>query len=160
MKAIKTFMWIQNSNSTLPDYYIINNKVIDASEDILRKKAASLLLLDIYPNFVERQKVQDYIADRNQQLEMKSSISKGTIYISQFVEERVKGEKLNFFYWCATSELPNLYKLLLRDASLIGKHIDPQEVQFIKSTTKAVIAYRLLFIIFGIISLLLIIKFI
>lgn len=149
-------MWIQNSNSTLPDYYIINNKVIDASDETLRKKAASLLLLDIYPNFVERQRVQNYKADSNRQLEMKSSISKGTIYISQFAEERFKGVKLNFFYWCATSELPNLYKLLLRDASLIGKHINPQEILFIKSTTKAIIAYRLLLIL-GIITLLLII---
>lgn len=79
---------------------------------------------------------------------MKSSVVKGIVYQSDFIEERTKGVKLNYFYWCASSEHLRLDTLLQKDAALINKHIESDELKFVKNTTRLVIIYRtMLFII-------------
>ena len=158
MTNIKSFMWIQSSNPAVPDCYIVNNRMIDVSENELRMKAAGLQLLDIKPNIVERLYTNSFNHKQNRRTEMKSSVVKGIVYQSDFIEERTKGVRLNYFYWCAPSEHLRLDTLLLKDAALINKHIEPDELKFIKSTTRLVVTYRavLLFVALSILIIILI----
>ena len=141
MKTIKSLLWVQNSNSSLPDTFVINGKLTDPSQTELRKEASDYLMLDIAPNLIEKLEISRYCSENIKNIQMKSNLIKGVIYQSNFIEKRFNNKPLSFYYWCTTKQLPQLDNLLFRDASVIGKHIDSNELKFVKKISKHILIY-------------------
>lgn len=158
MKTIKSLLWVQNSNSSLPDTFVINGKLTDPAQTELRKEAADYLQLDIAPNLIEKIEISHYCSENNKNIQMKSNLIKGVIYQSDFIEKRFNNKPLNFYYWCTTKQLPQLNNLLYRDASVIAKHLDPNELKMVKRLSKHILVYWSVVLAFFIILICLILK--
>ena len=141
MTTIKSLLWVQNSNTSLPDTFVINGKTIDLSEEKLRKDASDYLQLDIKPNPIEKIELARYCSENRRNIQMRSSLLKGIIYQSDFLEKRFNNKPLNFYFWCTPRQLPQLDNLLYRDTTIIGKHLDTNELRFVKRLSKHILIY-------------------
>lgn len=143
MEKLKSFMWIQNPNTSLPDIFIVNGEMIDNSEFEIRKNASHLQMLEISPNIIERILTSQYNKKNRTNIEMRSHLTKGTIYLSKFSKKISTNRTINFFYWCARSELYHLDRLLQHDAVLMSETINLTELQFVRKTTKFILIYQI-----------------
>lgn len=141
MTTIKSLLWVQNSNTSLPDTFVINGKIIDSSEMELRKDASDYLQLDIKQNPIEKIEIGRYCSKNGRNIQMRSSLLKGIIYQSAFLEKRFNNKPLNFYFWCTPRQLPQLDNLLYRDATVINKHLDSNELKFVKRLSKHILTY-------------------
>lgn len=144
MNNIKSILWVQNEDPSKNGHLIMNGCIISSS-DTDKYDLAIQKLFKVYSlNPLDTHIVKNYIkTSSNNYFQLGSSLFKGVVYKSCFIEKDDQGRAIPFMFWNSCSQLKSFTEYAKESAFLLNKSLDEKEVGFIEQYIKRIRSRRI-----------------